>query len=280
MKILVSGPGGQLAREVIKAAHSHGYEVEAPAKDRFDITDFKAVFNVVSGLKPDIVINCAAFNDVDRAETEWRDALLVNGIGVKNLACACRKYGAALVHFSSDYVFGGRSSMPYTIADRPEPVNRYGQSKLLGEELLKNHLDRHYLIRTSWVFGQGKHSFPKKVLQWASKNETLRIVNDQISSPTYAVDLAEAVMKLIGTENFGLYHITNSGHCSRYEWVSFILEKVKWQGVLQPAKSKEFNTAAIRPGFSVLDNFPLAETLGSVLPSWQDATDRFLKEMG
>lgn len=279
MKILVSGPGGQLAREVIKAAPHHGYEVEAPAKDVFDITDFRAVYDVVSVSKPDIVINCAAFNDVDGAEKYWKDAFMVNGIGVKNLACACRKYGAALVHFSSDYVFGGESRRPYTIADRTEPINRYGQSKLLGEELLKSHLDRHYLIRTSWVFGEGKHSFPKKVLQWASKNDTLRIVNDQISSPTYTVDLADAVMKLVRTENFGLYHMTNSDHCSRYKWVAYILEKIKWQGRLLPAKSEEFNTPARRPGFSALDNFPLAETLGSFLPSWQDATDRFLKDV-
>ncbi|MEQ9620302.1 MAG: dTDP-4-dehydrorhamnose reductase [Deltaproteobacteria bacterium] len=278
MKILVSGSGGQLAREIIKTAPSHGYEVEAPAKDAFNVTDFRAVFDVISDSRPDIVINCAAFNDVDRAEKNWEDAFMVNGIGVKNLACACRKYDAVLVHFSSDYVFCGDGRRPYTIADRPEPINRYGQSKLLGEELLKNHLDRHYLIRTSWVFGEGKYSFPKKVLQWASTNEMLRIVDDQISSPTYTVDLADAVMKLIRTENFGLYHMTNSGHCSRYEWVAFILEKTKWQGRLQPAKGEEFDTPARRPGFSVLDNFPIAETLGSFLPSWQDATDRFLRD--
>jgi len=279
MKILISGPDGQLARQIIKIAPSHGYQVEAPDRNSFDITDFEAVRGVVSALKPDIVINCAAYNDVDGAETDWEHAFMVNGIGVKNLACACRKYGAALMHFSSDYVFSGDVSRPYTIADRPEPISRYGQSKLLGEELLTSHLDTHYLIRTSWVFGDGEYSFPKKVLRWAAKNEVLRIADDQISSPTYTVDLAEAVLRLIRTENFGLYHITNSGHCSRYEWVAFILENIKWQGRLESAKREDFKSPAKRPGFSALDNFPIAETLGSLPPSWQEATKRFLEDM-
>jgi dTDP-4-dehydrorhamnose reductase len=279
MRVLVTGSGGQLAREVIKVSNTEGYDTTALERQSLDITDFSAVSKTISELKPDVVINCAAYNNVDGAEDDWESAFLVNGIGVKNLALACNANGSVLVHFSTDYVFDGDNKKPYTIADRPNPVSRYGKSKLLGEELLKNHAERYFLIRTSWVFGLGKFSFPKKVIEWASKNENLRIVDDQIASPSYTVDLAEALMKLIKTGNYGLYHMTNSGYCSRYEWAAFILKKINWQGRLEPAKSAEFNTPARRPEFSVLDNFPLAQTIGRLLPSWQDATERFLNEV-
>jgi dTDP-4-dehydrorhamnose reductase len=280
MKVLVPGASGQLAQEVIKLCGASNIEVAAPPEAELDITDFSRVSSIVSGVKPDIVINCAAFNDVDGAESRWQDAFLVNGIAVKNLALACKKTGSVLVHFSTDYVFDGESGKPYTIADFPSPISSYGQSKLLGEELLREHGERYFLIRTSWVFGRGKHSFPLKLLEWASKNRTLRVVDDQVASPTYAADLAEAVMKLAKTERYGMYHITNSGHVSRYGWAEFVLKKVGWDGTLEPAKSEEFNTPAVRPKFSVLDNFPLSETLGGMLPPWQDATERFLKETG
>lgn len=274
MKILVAGAGGQLAREIIAQAE----DVIAPDENDLDITDFSIVSDLVADIKPDIVINCAAYNNVDGAEENWQDAFLVNGIGVKHLALACSKNDAVLMHFSSDYVFDGASKKPYTIADLPNPVNTYGQSKLLGEELVREHADRYFLIRTSWVFGDGEFSFPLKLLEWASRKITLRIVDDQISSPTYTADLAGAALKLAETENYGLYHITNSGHASKYEWADFILRKKSWTGTLERAKSSEFDTPARRPGFSVLDNFPLRSAIGEVMPTWQDATERFLKK--
>jgi dTDP-4-dehydrorhamnose reductase len=276
MRILVAGAGGQLAREIIAKAG----DVTAPDEKDLDITDFSIVSELVADTRPDIVINCAAFNDVDGAEENWQKAFLANGIGVKHLALACRKNNAVLMHFSSDYVFDGMSKKPYTIADIPNPINTYGQSKLLGEELIREHADRYFLIRTSWVFGDGEFSFPQKLLEWASKKITLRVVDDQVSSPTYTVDLARAALSLARTENYGLYHVTNSGHASKYEWAEFILRKKGWTGTLEPAKSSEFDTPARRPGFSVLDNFPISSAIGEVMPSWQDATERFLKGGG
>jgi dTDP-4-dehydrorhamnose reductase len=273
MKILVAGAGGQLARQIIDQAG----DVTAPDKQELDITDFSVVSSVIADTKPDIVINCAAFNDVDGAEGNWQDAFLINGIGVKHLALACSKNNAVLMHFSSDYVFDGISGKPYTIADLPNPINTYGQSKLLGEELIKEHADRYFLIRTSWIFGVGEFSFPNKLLEWATRKVNLRIVDDQISSPTYTVDLARASLKLAETENYGLYHVTNSGHASKYEWADFILRKKSWTGTLNRAKSSEFDTPAKRPEFSVLDNFPLKSAIGEVMPTWQDATERFLE---
>jgi dTDP-4-dehydrorhamnose reductase len=160
----------------------------------------------------------------------------------------------------------------------PAPLGKYGESKLLGEMYVRDLMKRFFLIRLSWVFGMGEFSFPLKVLQWASKKESLRVVDDQVASPSYTKHLSMAIFDLIRTEAFGLYHITNTGFCSRFEWASFILEKIGWAGKIEPAKSDEFNTPARRPAFSVLDNFPLKETIGYVLPSWQEATEVFLKE--
>ncbi len=278
VKVLVTGAKGQLGREIVKILALRGYRVLSKGREELDITDFARVSECISGFNPDIVINCAAYNDVDGAESEWEGAFLVNGIGVKHLSIVCSRTGAELVHFSSDYVFDGLKGEPYTIADEPNPVNKYGESKLLGEECVKEHLERFYLIRTSWVFGDGRFSFPRKVIEWASRNRRLRIVDDQVSVPTYSVDLAKAVVDLIERRIYGIYHITNSGFCSRYRWAKFILEEMKWGGDIEPASSEEFKTPARRPGFSVLNNFPLKETLGYLLPSWESATERFLKE--
>lgn len=280
MRILITGAEGQLGGEFARLCAAGGHDAAAFGRASLDISDFGAVFGKVAEIGPDVVINCAAFNDVDGAETRWEDAFMVNGIGVKHLALAARKHGAVLVHFSSDYVFGGDARRPYTIADLPDPVNMYGQSKLLGEEMLAGHGSRYFLVRTSWVFGRGRHSFPLKVLEWASRGSVIKVVDDQVSSPTYATDLALAVMKLLDTKNFGTYHVTNSGSCSRYEWARHILGTINWQGEIVPAKSGEFATPAVRPAYSVLDNFPLARTIGGLLPTWQDATERFLKEAG
>lgn len=279
MRLLITGADGQLAQEIIRISALKGYTVTAKNRKELDITDFRAVSEAVSGLKPDIVINCAAYNDVDKAESEWKEAYLVNGIGVKYLAIACAKHNTELVHFSSDYVFNGGKKRPYTIADIPSPVNRYGESKLLGEEMLRSHISHYYLIRVSWVFGVGKYSFPLKLMDWAEREKKLRIVDDQVSAPSYTGDVARAVMGLIKTGAYGLYHVTDLGFCSRYEWARFILKGIRWEGELEPAKSTDFPSPAKRPGYSVLDSFPLKETIGYLLPTWEEATENFLKEL-
>ena len=276
MKYLIAGAKGQLAAEIITTLKERSAEFAAPEEADLDITDSAGVFAVLDGYRPDVVINCAAYNAVDAAESEWRKAFMINGIGVRNLANASQKTGAALVHFGTDFVFDGTKGSPYTIVDAPNPISKYGESKLLGELYVRDLMQRFFLIRLSWVFGSGEFSFPTKVLQWASKNRKLRIVDDQTASPAYTRHLAKAVLDLIATGAFGLYHMTNTGHCSRYEWARFILEKTKWQGELEAAKSDEFKTAAKRPPFSVLDNFPLQETIGYPLPTWQEATEEFL----
>lgn len=278
-RYLITGGDGQLAQAMLKLLQDRGCDVISKSRRELDITDLNSSRQAVALFKPDFVINCAAFNDVDAAESAWEKAYMVNGMGVRHLSLACSENDAILVHFSTDYVFDGIKKEKYTIADRPNPISKYGSSKLLGEKMIMTHADKFFLIRTSWVFGSGKNSFVKKVTEWSQNKKQLRMVTDQCSSPSYAVDLANASIDLMETGNYGLYHITNDGECSRFDWAKYILDRLRWNGDLIPAVSGDFNSAARRPEYSALDNFPLKETIGYTLPSWQDATDRFLEEL-
>jgi dTDP-4-dehydrorhamnose reductase len=278
MRALVTGSGGQLGREFARRFAEDGTEHMALSRQELDITDLLKVREVIKEYKPDFVFNCAAYNAVDKAEEDWRSAFLVNGIGAKNLLRASEENGSTLVHYSSDYVFDGAKEAPYTIADRTNPVNSYGQSKLLGEDCIsRSGCSRYYLIRVSWVFGEGENSFVRKLLGWMKSSRSLRIVDDQVSSPAYTSDLVRGTLDLIKTGNHGLYHMSNSGQCSRYEWAKYIIEAINWEGEYIPAKSSDFPVSARRPTFSVLDNFPLEETIGYLMPHWREATERFLK---
>jgi dTDP-4-dehydrorhamnose reductase len=279
MKYLLLGAGGQLGTAFRALLHERGQEYLAFDQE-LDITDFGRLRQIFDDARPDVVINCAAYNNVDQAEAEWRQAFVVNGIAVGGLARVAREYGCILVHYSTDYVFDGEKETPYTIADRPCPISLYGESKLLGEEQLWLNGVRFFLIRTSWVFGQGNENFVTKLLQWAKGQQELKVVNDQVSSPTYTRDLARATMKLLETGRFGCYHLCNSGSCSRYDWAEFILKQINWSGKLLPAKSSDFDTPAARPQYSVLDCLPYAQIVGEELPGWQEATLNFLKELG
>jgi dTDP-4-dehydrorhamnose reductase len=276
MNIVITGAGGQLGRDMVRVCSEKGLPVHAAESRHLDITDYPAVKDYLTRHRCDLLINCAAYNAVDEAEQNWKTAYGVNGLGVRNLALAMNECGGTLVHYSTDFVFDGESSRPYTIADSPHPINRYGESKLLGEKFVRDLSDRYYLVRVSWVFGPGNVNFVKKVMVWSRTSTELRIVNDQVSSPTYTRDLAKATLDLVKTGMYGLYHITNDGYCSRYEWAVHILDLLGWEGKIIPVSSREFPTPARRPGFSVLDNFGSPEILGYSLPDWKDATRQFL----
>ena len=272
MKFLITGAEGQLGEEFLKEAKKKKLNCLALTREELDITDFEKVQKVVEGARPDFLINCAAYNDVDRAEEDWKTAFLVNGIGPKNLAIAAQENNCVLVHYSTDYVFDGKKNSPYTIVDKPAPINKYGQSKLLGENFVKDFAGKYFLIRLSAVFGNNpKASFPLKILSWAKEKKELKIVDDQVFSPTFTGDVVKGTFDLIKSGEYGLYHMTNSGYCSRYEWAKYILEKIGWQGKILRAKSEDFQSAAERPKFSVLDNFPLKEMEG-----WREATERYI----
>ncbi len=278
MKFLVTGADGQLGGEFVKELEKRKLNYLALRREDLDITNFKKVQKTVQSFNPDYLINCAAYNDVDRAEEDWETAFLVNGIGPKNLAIAARENNCVLAHYSTDYVFDGKKNSPYTIADTPAPINNYGKSKLLGENCVRDFAGgKYFLIRLSAVFGDNpKASFPLKLISLAKEKKELKIVDDQIFSPTYVGDVVKATLDLIETGQYGLYHMTNSGYCSRYEWAKYILEKIGWQGKLLRTKSEDFPSPAKRPKFSVLDNFPLKNIIGYELPDWKEATERYI----
>jgi dTDP-4-dehydrorhamnose reductase len=280
MRVVITGAGGQLGQDLVHACKRRDIIVHAANSHHLDITDYLAVEKYLAEHSCDVLFNCAAYNEVDQAERNSERAFRINGIGVQNLARGINEFGGIFVHYSTDYVFDGEKRQPYTTIDRPHPINKYGESKLLGEHYVRDLAERYFLIRVSWLFGAGPNNFAQKVIEWSKTSNELRIVDDQVSSPTYTRDLAEASLDLVDKGMYGLYHLSNSGSCSRYEWASYILMTLGWQGAVLPASSEDFPTPARRPAFSVLDTSTSHEILGYSLPDWKDATKRFLREQG
>jgi dTDP-4-dehydrorhamnose reductase len=280
MKLLITGSKGQLGQDLQKACRARRIDFCAGDVEEFDITDLRCLREVVSAERPTAVVNCAAYNAVDQAETDFQNARRINAEGPRNLAVAAEEAGVPIMHFSTDFVFDGTKGSPYLVGDRPNPISRYGESKLMGEEEVRSNATRVFLVRLSWVFGIAGINFPKKVLEWAQNRPALRVVSDQVSCPSYTADLAGPILDLLRHGAYGLYHLTNQGHCSRYEWARFVIGRARPEVAVEPAGSDEFETAARRPAFSALDPAPLDRVLGYLPPDWQSATDRFLKEMG
>lgn len=277
MKVMVTGAKGQLGKVFTEMLiKKKGFDVIPLSHNDLDISNKSCVYHYVNKEKPDLIINCSAFNAVDLCETEWEKAFRVNGLGPKNLAIAANNCSSILIHFSTDFVFKGDMNRAYTIADIPNPTNKYGLSKLLGEKMVVNHASKYLLIRTSSLFGEGYDNFPQRIINLAKNNTSLSVVLDQISSPTYTYDLARTTFDLINNDEIGLFHITNSGSCSRYEWAEYILERIGWNGELKKIYSHDLPKGANRPAFSALDNFGLEEVIGYHLPDWKDATLCFL----
>jgi len=277
MKVLITGAEGQLGKDFQKILDNKQIEYFAVDLD-LNITDYDRLDEYVRGKQISHIINCAAYNEVDKAEDDWETAFAVNGSGAKNLSLVAKNLNAVLVHYSTDYVFDGKKGEAYTISDQPKPLSKYGESKLLGEQMTQKFASKYFLIRTSWLFGLANENFVTKVLKWSQNNKELSIVSDQISCPTYSFDLAKASLDLIRTEKYGLYHITNTEYCSRYEWAKYILDMTKWEGKIKSSLSSQFKTAAKRPVFSALDSCGLEKVIGYQLPNWQDATKRYLEE--
>ena len=277
MKFLITGANGQLAQEFRRALKEAGHETSAFDKEALDIANLDSVTETVSGCKPDIVLNCAAYNFVDKAEEDFDTAYRVNATGVKNLASVCRQNNIFMIHYSSDYIFDGTKTDFYIEEDVPHPVNRYGQSKLDGEKFLMEDLDTCLLFRVSWVFGEGKQNFLYKLLEWARKNRVLRIVYDQISIPTYTKDIVNLTMFAISKGLKGIYHLTGSGYASRYEVSRYFLERLGMDNLILPVGSDYFPVPARRPYFSALSNQKLANDLNVDIPDWKIGIDRYIE---
>jgi dTDP-4-dehydrorhamnose reductase len=232
---------------------------------------------VISERSPEVVINAAAYTDVDGCETNRERCFAVNAGGVKNVALACRGRGIRIVHFSTDYIFDGRKETPYVETDPPAPLNVYGASKLEGERFLEAFSDHWLLIRTAWLYGQNGKNFVKTILEKSFTVKTLDVVDDQIGAPTYAWDLAAAVGLLIDGGREGIFHLTNRGRCSWYEFACKILEYAGKTGVsVRPIRSQVLARSAVRPAWSVLSSRKFSEETGKTMRSWQTALQDYL----
>jgi dTDP-4-dehydrorhamnose reductase len=254
MKILIIGSGSMLARDLIPVLKENN-EIILLSKQDMDITQKDAVIKNIKGNAPDIVINCAAYTKVDAAEEERDRAFQVNGIGVQNLAVACAEMQIPLCHISTDYVFDGKKNKPYTPFDAPNPLNIYGESKLAGEKYIQWILNKFYIVRTSGLYGRGDNNFVMTILRLAKEQQTVKVVTDQICSPTSTLNLSAGIKKLIENGSFGIYHVTDDSG-DGISWFDYAREIVSMAGIraeIIPITSGEFPRPAKRPVYSVLD---------------------------
>jgi dTDP-4-dehydrorhamnose reductase len=288
MKILVTGSLGQLGSEIkeLSAEYSDKFQFSFKDVQYLDITDFSGLKNFINENKPDYIINCAAYTQVDKAEQESEKAFLINQTGVKNLAQVCKNNKIRFIHISTDYVFDGKNHKPYSETDKTNPESLYGHSKLAGElEVLK--ADPEYLIiRTSWLYSVYGLNFVKTMIRMGNEKDQLSVVYDQVGSPTNAEDLADAILKIIyKVENKsvpfhkGIYHYSNEGVCSWYDFALMVHELSDIKCNIKAIETKDYPTPASRPHFSVLNKSRIKEDFGLEIPHWKDALERCIQKI-
>lgn len=269
MRILITGSRGQLGRELVRVL-AVDHEVGGTDLPELDIRDAGAVARLVGEMRPEVVIHAAALTDTRRCEEEPDLAHRVNGAGTANVALACREAGAALAYVSTNEVFDGQKGEPYVESDEPNPINAYGRSKLAGETQVRSLLDQCWIVRTAWLYGEGDNNFPMKILAAAERGE-LSVVTDEIATPTWARDLAAAIASLVGRPAYGVYHFTNAGECSRYEWAREALRLAGREGAsIKPTTMAEYQPFPPKPPYTVLRN-EAGAGLGIALRPWREA---------
>jgi dTDP-4-dehydrorhamnose reductase len=284
MKVLVTGVKGQLGYDVVKELKSRGHIAVGVDIEEMDITDSESVKAVMTEVNPDAVIHCAAWTAVDLAEDEDKQEKvhLVNAVGTENIAKMCKELDCKMLYISTDYVFNGQGTEPWQ-ADCKDyaPVNVYGKSKLDGELAVANTLDKYFIVRIAWVFGENGSNFVKTMINVGKKYDTVKVVNDQIGTPTYTFDLARLLVDMVETNRYGYYHATNEG--GYISWYDFTLEIYKQAGIsskVLPVTTEEYGLSkATRPFNSRLDKSKLVEKGFTPLPSWQDALSRYLEKI-
>lgn len=283
--ILLFGAKGMLGQALAKRL-SRKYKIIILGHSECDVTDFKTVAQMFDRYQPWLALNAAAMTNVDACQENYKNARAVNARGAYNIAKAAEKYNSTVIQISTDYVFSGRKDRPYQENDRAHPVNIYGKTKLEGENLLRKTVKKHIIIRTSWLFGEGKDNFINNIIERSRKEEILRIAADKYSSPTYTLDLAGAIFEIINIINgpayqdrvYGTYHISNSGYCSWYEYAQVILNAAKIHQIkLEPIKMRQINFKAKRPVFSALDNTKYSRLTGKPLRRWQEAVKEYIE---
>ncbi|GJM42603.1 MAG: NAD(P)-dependent oxidoreductase [Ardenticatenaceae bacterium] len=276
MRILITGGAGQLGTALQAELTQHDlFSIDLP---KVDITDREALFSTVAEIKPDLIIHCAALTDVNGCAQNPELAYKVNGLGTQNVALACQKFGAAMAHISTNEVFAGDNLAGYEEWMPLSAKNPYGRSKAAAELHVKNILSRFYIIRFSWLFAPGGRNFIHAILNRAQSTGQLRVVTDEIASPTYSVDLAKAIGQLIETEQYGIYHLPNSGSCSRWEFANEILRQAGLTDVVNtPILSKEFKRPSTPPPFGTIHNIA-GKAIGIELRPWQEALADYIQE--
>ncbi len=282
MKMLVVGNRGQLGSDLMLAASSAGHEALGIDFPEIDITVSTGVCEAVERIRPDVVLNCAAFTAVDKCEQDAKTAYAVNAEGAGNLAAAAEKIGVPLVHISTDYVFDGTKKTPYVETDSPHPLSVYGKSKLAGEQLVTQACSRSFIFRIAWLYGTRGANFLKTIRDKAQKlavtGEPLKVVSDQRGTPTYTMHVCRQVLSIIRSGSFGLYHCTNEGACSWFDFAKAIIGAYGIDAVVEPCTTAEFPRPAPRPANSVLENARLNKMGQNSMPAWEMGLAEYLAE--
>ncbi len=273
MRVLVTGAGGMLGQDMVSAAAAAGHDVTAATHSELDITDAGAVKRAFAEADPEVLVNCAAWTDVDGAEDNEAEATALNGEAARILAAAAAAADAAVVYPSTDYVFDGTAAEPYTVADETGPISAYGRSKLAGERTTMAANPRHFIVRTSWVFGPYGRNFVETMLGLGREHGEVNVVNDQIGCPTYTGHLASGLTALIDSSSYGVHHMAGAGACSWYDFAVEIFGQAKLDCTVHPVGTEEFPRPAPRPGYGVLGG----STAAPPLPPWQHGLTEYLK---
>ena len=285
-KIAIIGSSGQLGTDLSRElGQRDAYELHTLDHSDIECADRRSIESAILSIAPDIVLNCAAFVRVNESEDDPDSAFRVNALGAGYVARACSEIGAITVYISTDYVFDGASSTPYSEEDPPNPLNVYAISKLAGEFLVRNFCKNHFIVRSSGLYGTGgtggnqkrPANFVETILSLAKNEDPIRVVDDQILTPTFTKDLARAILELVDTDAYGTYHITNSGACSWYEFGKAVFEISGLKPDYGPVSSKEYGAKALRPSYSVLDNGRVQRLGIAPLRGWRDALTRYLE---
>lgn len=291
MKFLITGANGQLGNELKRILLNKSSEIgEIPKElfdsevisadiDELDITNLNNTIDFVKKTDSDVIINCAAYTNVDNCEKNLDDAFKVNSIGPRNLAIAAEKIGAKLIHVSTDYVFSGDGKEPYVEWEKCNPQSIYGKSKYLGEQYVRNFCSKYFIVRTAWLYGYIGNNFVKTIIKLAKERGAVKVVDDQRGNPTNANDLAHHLLMLSLTNEYGIYHCTGKGECSWFDFASKIVEFSNIDAKISPCTTEEFPRPAKRPSYSSLDNMMLRATVGDNMRNWEDALKCYIKNL-
>lgn len=279
MKVLVTGVKGQLGYDVVKELEKRGLEAVGVDIEEMDITDAASVRNVIGEAAPDAVIHCAAYTAVDAAEENEAVCRRVNAEGTGNIARACKELDIKMLYISTDYVFDGTGERPWEPEDARAPKSVYGQTKYEGELAVQEQLEKYFIVRIAWVFGINGKNFVKTMLKLSETHDTLKVVDDQFGSPTYTFDLARLLVDMILTEKYGIYHATNEGFCSWYEFACAIFEEAGISMKVLPVSTAEYGAKAGRPANSRMSKEKLTQAGFERLPDWRDALRRYIAEL-